>query len=391
MARPLPPLPTEISLLRICTQGLVSATSSASVTDAVARLLAVQGQQVSALPHALIARVPGSVGSDVTEGFQQGRLVRHRPMRGTVHITTAADFHWMRVALKTHWSSWEKRTYPAFKIDDVTTEQACDAAWQAIAANGGYLPRKQLFQVWLDNLDHTHLSSDADRHRWCTLLMYRTAHIGAVIEGPAGKNAHHFIDARTLPAADSPESGFVLREGAREGGQVEVARRYAHGHGPVTVDDLAWWAGLTKTAAARLLEAAVEADPLLGRYRLEDDGALRPANATGRPRSALLYMSRDLPDILADHRKEAARLLFLPAFDELYVGYANRTCLTDTSGDHLICPSRNGTFRPLLVEKGRLVGVRPPSQGLQWLKPPGKTRTRAAEKLVNRTFSQLRA
>ena len=40
---------------------------------------------------------------------------------------------------------------------------------------------------------------------------------------------------------------------------------------------------------------------------------------------------------------------------------------TDASGEHLICPASNGMFRPLLVDRGRVVGVRPVGEGLLWL------------------------
>ncbi|MDO4613817.1 MAG: hypothetical protein Q4B10_07120 [Actinomycetaceae bacterium] len=58
-------LPREISLLRICAQGLAPAADSADVVGVVERLCAVQGQQVSALPHALIARARCAMRSDV--------------------------------------------------------------------------------------------------------------------------------------------------------------------------------------------------------------------------------------------------------------------------------------------------------------------------------------
>lgn len=94
-----PTLPVMVSLARIVSQGLVPATSATSVVQAVNNLLAVQGQQVSALPHALLERTPGAKFSDVTTAFNQLELVRSRPMRGTVHITSAADYHWLRLTL----------------------------------------------------------------------------------------------------------------------------------------------------------------------------------------------------------------------------------------------------------------------------------------------------
>ena len=47
--------PLDASLLRIVAQGLVPATSTPDVAEAVRRQLAIQGQQVSAVPHALLS------------------------------------------------------------------------------------------------------------------------------------------------------------------------------------------------------------------------------------------------------------------------------------------------------------------------------------------------
>ena len=62
----------------------------------------------------------------------------------------------------------------------------------------------------------------------------------------------------------------------------------------------------------------------------------------------------------------------MPSFDELHVGYRDRSCLTDERGERLICPAANGMFRPLLVDAGRLVAVDPLAAGMQWLagEPP---------------------
>ncbi|WP_243859023.1 hypothetical protein [Actinomyces sp. ZJ308] len=64
-----PPLPREVSLARIISQGLVTATAAPDVVQAVAHRLAIQGQQVSAVPHALLARTPSCTSSG---GCEQG-------------------------------------------------------------------------------------------------------------------------------------------------------------------------------------------------------------------------------------------------------------------------------------------------------------------------------
>ena len=75
-------LPIEVSLARIISHGLVPATAASDVVAAVSRQLAIQGQQVSAVPHALLARAPEATPADVEAAFVRGDLVRSWPMRG---------------------------------------------------------------------------------------------------------------------------------------------------------------------------------------------------------------------------------------------------------------------------------------------------------------------
>lgn len=388
MARELFPLPVEASLLRICAHGLIPATAASTVTQAVENLLAVQGQNVKALPHALIVRTqgsaqqPGASGADVAHAFNSGQLVRHRPMRGTVHITTAQDYHWMRLTLKCRYEANNKEK-ASLGINDAVLEQAADVAWAFIAQGQGRTTRQELFTAWSQQLDTTHLKNAEEERRWCQWLMWSLDSYGAVIEGPIGKNAHYFIDARTLPAADSPESGHAVSAERYEEGRVEVARRYIHGHGPVSIDDFARWANLPIGQATTAMEEALEADSSLIRVTW-DEGKLLPAETPRNPRqrAATHYMRADLPDILVENRADAERLMFLPAFDELHVGYLNRTCLTDEDGEYLICPTRNGLLRPLIVRGGRLVGVRPVKDGVQWVSPEDSVNAEELDTLV---------
>ncbi len=101
-------------------------------------------------------------------------------------------------------------------------------------------------------------------------------------------------------------------------------------------------------------------------------------------RARVRYLRADLPELLESSRRAAGRTLFLPSFDELHVGYKDRLCLTDVAGEALICPSSNGMFRPLLVDRGRLVAVRPAGEGLLWLdgQAPSARLERDVERVV---------
>lgn len=138
-------LPARLSLLRIVAQGLVPATGGASPVAAVARMLAIQGQQVSAVPHAILSRAPHSSRAEVKEAFDSSRLVRSWPMRGTVHITTAQDHHWLRAALKHRYGASQSAALRG--VDDALVTRAGELALSAIGERGP-LTRAELVEAW---------------------------------------------------------------------------------------------------------------------------------------------------------------------------------------------------------------------------------------------------
>ena len=379
-----PVLPREASLLRIVAHGLVAATAAPTPVEAVRRQLAVQGQQVSAVPHALIVRARDAVGSDVDAAFAQGRLVRSWPMRGTVHVTAAADHHWLRAALMHRMDAWTRRSETEHGVDEALCERAAEVALTAIGRRGP-LPRAELLAAWQEaGLMEAFRGEDVSAYRRRHLLV-RLQRDGILVQGPRSGNEHLVVDAGSLPDADSGPAGTGVERGrpGHAAALAEIARRYATGHGPVSADDLARWTTLPKGEAARALEDALEETGGAG-YHVDAEAARVPlvravaeGGLRGRlrvlgaeepaPRTGALYMRADLPDLLRACRRQALAARFLPSFDELHVGYKDRGCLTDASGELLICPASNGMFRPLLVDRGRVVGVRPVGEGLLWL------------------------
>ena len=396
-----PTLPVMICLARIVSQGLVPATSATSVVQAVNNLLAVQGQQVSALPHALLERTPSAKFSDVSTAFNQLELVRSRPMRGTVHITSAADYHWLRLTLN------QRSTYSLRNqlVLGGISETDLETAWQLVKTHAGEqgIRRKDMFALWVQaglavkaqnaTSPQAPPTEQARVNRWCTLMMWELDRNGLVVEGPMGTNEHRFIDATCLPAATSAASGYKFDPTNLRAARMEVARRYAYGHGPVSVADLARWTALPVTQARQALEdAASDSSDIKQIIRVKiEKNTFTPAAPPKAVKeyNQLLYMRADLPDLLTDNLSQARRLIYLPAFDELHVGYRNRTCLTDEAGEKLICPNANGLFRPLIVNNGRLLAVRPASGEVIWLDKPSAYMDKRVNKLVGNRLESL--
>lgn len=399
-------LPARLSLLRIVAQGLVPATGGASPVAAVARMLAIQGQQVSAVPHAILSRAPHSSRAEVKEAFDSSRLVRSWPMRGTVHITTAQDHHWLRAALKHRYGASQSAALRG--VDDALVTRAGELALSAIGERGP-LTRAELVEAWEEaglrpegEVFHgVHPMSESFAKSWWRRHMLLRLHVeGVLAQAPLGSNEHLLIDASRLPDEDhGPVGAGVSRTGPRHREALaEIARRYAMGHGPVGVHDLARWTTLPVGESLRALEDACEAGEddegrALKRIRVERGarGGWTPdPRRPSRSDPDVYYMPSDLEDRARESLDAARATMLLASFDELHVGYKDRSCLTDESGEALICPARNGMFRPIVVDAGRLVAVRPVKEGLIFLKgaPSAALRGRV-ERAVSATLSRL--
>ncbi len=122
-----------------------------------------------------------------------------------------------------------------------------------------------------------------------------------------------------------------------------IAERFVRSHAPVSAHDLARWADLTVTDARAGLAAAEGVVPrtIDGRDLFVTEALLDAGTADAQPTAT----GRALP----------ARAL--PGFDELVLGYRDRTAQLDADHETLVVPGGNGVFSNTLVVDGRVVGT----------------------------------
>lgn len=327
------------SLGRIVSQGLVSATSADEPVGAVTSLLALQGQVVGAIPWAIAARCTAVTRAEVAESFHSGELVRSWPMRDTLHVTSARDHHWLRRLLRHRYASWIRQS-TGLGLSDALVEKAAAVVFELLGENPSGASRSEVIRAW-DEAGIATVTSGAVGGVRRRHLVKRLFLDGLLVSGPLRGGEHLIIDARTLPGAPGVGAG----EAGHEEALARLAARYAWGHGPVTDSDLARWSGLTLTEARRAMAGAIEA-----------------GDGWGHPlvRRSALVARADIDDLVRDNGDAAAGVFALPSFDELHVGYRDRSCLTDEAGERLICPAANGMFRPIVVARGRVIAVRAP-------------------------------
>jgi hypothetical protein len=314
--------PHEVALLRLVAQRLVG-PPLASPRDVVGLLTAVQAQDEAGALGSVALRTAGRDRAQVVAAFDAGRIVRTWPMRGTLHTILAEDLAWMLPLMTVRPRAYGEKRRPQLGLGEPDVVRARALAETALAGSGG-LARAELLATW----DDAGLATTGGRGYH---LIVELAQRGVLCQGPLrdGNQLFVLVDewVRTPRVLD------------RAGALAELALRFFRGHGPATVADLMRWSGLPA------------AD-------------VRPAVAAVRDQLAALAVGRTeylldpaTPEMLEAHREAASGVLLLPGFDELILGYADRTMTLPAEHADRIVPGGNGVFRPTVVVGGRVVGT----------------------------------
>lgn len=295
-----------------------------SPLGAARRMLAVQAQEFWAGRWALAVRSAGRPGlSDVDAAFDRGELVRSWTMRGTIHVVPAEDLAWVLSATAERQLAQAAGRHRQLGLDEDAFRRAERAARGALRG-GGRLTRAELFDAFAA------AGVDPAGQRAVHLLQVLSLR-GVVCHGPVvpreggpTREQHVVLVEDHVPGGAAPEDPAA-----------ELFVRYVAGHGPATAEDFAWWSGLTlgvarASAAVAAADARVVADP---------GGAGYVALAEDRA------------------RRTAPRVVALPAFDEFYISYADRTPVCRPELLARVGPGANGMVRPVLLADGEVAGV----------------------------------
>jgi hypothetical protein len=345
---------SEVALLRLAAQRLVGEPHQ-TPADAVRWATCTQAQD---LPGALVSvalRTRSRTLADVHAALDDGSVVRSWPMRGTLHFVAPEDLRWLLAIgpLRVANAAAKRRTDLGLHDRDVDT--VAQATVDALRG-GGRISRDALMEVW----QGAGVSTEGQRGAH---LFGKLAVDGVICLGPmAGRRQDVVLVDEWVPAAPVPD-----RDEAIAG----WALRYFRSHGPATVDDFAWWTGLTK-ADARAGHAAV-ADELAS---LDVDGTT-------------MWLGPETPGLLDGARTAARRALLLPGFDELVLGYGDRSAvLPPDFADHVV-PGGNGMFLATVVVAGRAVATwrRPRTAAGTPVVTPFRTLPRAAAAAVPKLWA----
>ncbi|MCZ2836826.1 winged helix DNA-binding domain-containing protein [Modestobacter sp. VKM Ac-2985] len=312
----------ELAQLRMAAQRLIGERCP-TPAEAVRWSTAVQGQDLPGALTSVALRTVGGTRAAVQAALDAGEVVRSWPMRGTLHLTAAEDLPWMLELLGPRVLAGASARRAALGITDAEIERARELAVDALSGGGRSSRAELLAAISTGGVPTT-------GQRGYHLLWY-LSQTGTLVLGPTADGDQQFVLLdEWVPSPRSLE---------REEALGELALRFFTSHGPAAVPDLVRWAGvLVRDVKAGLAIAAPQLE------RLVVDGTEH-------------WLDPATPARLAAARAEADGVHLLPGFDELVLGYADRSCTVPAAFADRIVPGKNGVFRATAVHRGRVVGV----------------------------------
>lgn len=309
-----------LSRLRLIAQQLVPATAS-SPTTIVRRMTCTQAQDFRSGRSAVALRA-GCTVAEVDAALNAGEIVRSWPMRGTLHLVAAQDLRWMLALNGEPTLRSARRRHEELDITQRDVDRALDVLAGPLRGDG--LDRAGVFEVWRNN----GIATDGQRgaHLLSTLCLQASLVLGPVV----GKQQHFvlFDDwIRTSTPVD------------RAANVADWACRYFRSHGPATIADFRWWSALLQrdlapvwdTVRAELVELVVD--------------------------GTSYFVDPETIDAWDEHQSATLRPLLTPAFDEVLLGYADRTPTLAKQHMQQVVPGGNGMFKAVLLDGGAAVAT----------------------------------
>ena len=243
--------------------------------------------------------------------LSSGQVVRGAALRSTQHLMAGDDFRWLRPTIQPVLDRNARSPYVARETIGLDLDEITAVGIKLLADNT--LTRRELGKGFVE--------------KW------------------PGRNAQVLVSAleRRVALVHSPATSSWGRWGSPAGvavvraevvvGEMSVSqpealiRRYLAGFGPATVSDFQSWSGLTRMG--------------------EFFEGMRPGLRVYRTEQGELF---DLPDAVLADIDAPAPVRFLPAFDNVLLGHADRTRIVSHEDRKLVMPGGAQVMPTFLVD-----------------------------------------
>lgn len=307
---------SDVAALRLVNQQIVS-TRFTDPAELVAWMGAVQSQDFGMAKWALGQRLKKATDASVEQAIDAGGIIRTHIMRPTWHFVAREDARWIMDLTAPHVYKLAGTMYRQLKLDDSVFKVTNDLIGKLLA-DGAELTREEVIAevnkagIETDNLRATHIMFQAELDK-------------IICNGARrGKKFTYALFDKKVPASAALQ---------REEALARLAKRYFTSHGPATIQDFAWWSGLSLTDSKIGVEAV--------------RGEFETADVRGRE---YLFIAE------SGLTKVSGKAMLIPAFDEITIGYADRSAAMDDAVAQNP-DAGGGIFKPVVMAKGKIVAA----------------------------------
>lgn len=310
----------DIARMRLISQAIVQPLDSP--LGVVEHLTCVQGQDFPGSTASIALRTSTRSASAVLRAYDEGEIVRSWPMRGTLFVVAAKDLGWMLDLTGQRVMHSAKKRREALGLDDAALDIAADVAKETLIA--GPATRTELLNAWSES-GHD-IQSGRGYHSISHLAL-----TGLICQGPTRGKDQCFV--LTDQWVKDP------RKLSQEQAVTEWFTRYVISHGPVPISDFLWWTKLLLRDLTPVLPA------LRSKFSILTVG--------GKD----YWVSPQTVETYHRSKRATSGTYLLPGFDELVLGYGDRSAILTKAQEAQVVPGNNGVFRPTVVRAGRAIGT----------------------------------
>lgn len=287
--------------------------------DVVAHMGCMQAQDFEWSLRNIALRWIHITKNDILQALNTWEIIRSWPMRGTLHIMLPENAHWMLdLCASRTLSGYEKRR-SYLGMDDKHAERALEI-FDSVLRWEKQLTRSQL-------IEELKLWGLPMQTQWWYHLLNYAATRKLICFGPRVWKEDSFVllDERvTAPKLLNKDQSLI-----------QLTTTYFSWHGPATIQDLARWSGLSNWDIKKWVELTMESGVKI--EKIEYNGKVYYCIEQEKQKGTW---------------KES--VIFLWWFDEYFIGYKERSEISDTriSSNYY---STNGIFFPLIMVDGYVV------------------------------------
>lgn len=306
-------VPAELIKLRLLNQQLQN-TAFKKPEKLVAWMGAIQAQDYAGAKWAIGLRTRESTDQQIEHMISQGKIIRTHVLRPTWHFVSPADIRWMLMLTAPRIHSLCAFGYRKMELTETVFKRAHAVLVRTLEGNKQLTRTELATEFQKSNIKTNDL-------RFIHLMIH--AELEGIVCNGARRNkqfTYALLDERV------PRTPIIKREEAL----IKLTTRYFQSHGPATLQDYAWWSGLTIKDAQNGLEH------------------IKSTLVSDVHADKTYWMTQQTSEI-----KNQSMVCLLPAFDEYTVAYKDRSLVLDAVAAK---KTGNGIFKPLLVVDGIVKG-----------------------------------